>query len=105
MRIFARPHGEPTVRRSPLTLDAFVDARIVAGFEGGRVYAAEREGKFYLIQDESSLADLLSDEDLRDLATELVKVFEFGSAGERDTFIRQRGWGVQVERHRRQGGA
>ncbi len=76
------------MRRSPLSRDAFADARLVARFEWGRIHSAEREGKFYLIQDESSLADLLSEEDLRDLNSELVKVFEFDSREERDAFSR-----------------
>jgi hypothetical protein len=93
------------VRRSPLTIDVFADARVVAAFEGGCVLAAERGGKFYLIQDESTLADLLSEEDLDDFAHELVKVFEFDSAGERDAFSQARGWATEVGRRGRQEGA
>jgi hypothetical protein len=86
------------VRRSPLSKDVFADARVVAEFEGGRVLAAERGGKFYLIQDESSLAALLSEEDLKELRNELVKVFEFDAAGEHDTFSQARGWATEVRR-------
>ena len=86
------------MRRSPLSKDVFADARVVAEFEGGRVLAAERGGKFYLIQDESSLADLLSEEDLNDLRNELVKVVEFNSPGERDAFSQARGWATEVRR-------
>jgi hypothetical protein len=89
------------VRRSLLTKVLFADARVVAAFEGGCVLAAERGGKFYLIQDESTLANFLSEEDLVDFAHELVKVFEFDSAGEREAFSQARGWVTEVRRRGR----
>ena len=84
------------VRRSPLTRADFPGAQRLAAYEGGAVYTDERQGKFYLIQDESTLADLLSEEDLRDLSGSLVKVVEFDTAGEREDYIRTRGWSASA---------
>lgn len=82
---------EPT-RRVSLTPDDFPDRALLRGFEGGAVYAGDRGGKFYVIEDESTMADFLSDEDLADLKDDLVKVLEFDTAAGRATYIRERGW-------------
>ena len=42
----------------------FPDAELIAGGEGGAVYAAQGEGAWWVITDESLLADLLGDDDL-----------------------------------------
>ena len=67
----------------------FPDKTLLKGFEGGAVYAAEKEGKFYLILDESTMASILDEEDLPD---ELVKTIEFDTVKERDEYIKSRGW-------------
>jgi len=64
--------------------------KLLRGFEGGAVYTAEKDGKFLLIQDESTMAGLLDEEDLKGL--ELVKVREFDTEAERESYIDQRGW-------------
>lgn len=70
--------------------DDFPDRAFLCGFEGGVVYTAEREGRFYVIQDESAMADLLGEEDQSDL--ELVKIFEFGCLRDRSAYLETRGW-------------
>ena len=92
------------MRRSPLTQADFPEARLLVGFEGGSVYTADRLGKFYIIQDESSMADLLSEEDLADLTDALVQVLEFDTVAEREAYIQDRGWAARAERQRRQRG-
>lgn len=78
------------MRRSTLQPEDFRDRKKLATFEGGAVYTAEREGRFFLIQDESTLADLLSDEDAEGI--EFVKVFEFDTPAERAEYISARRW-------------
>jgi hypothetical protein len=75
---------------SVLTIEDFPDRVLLRGFEGGAVYTAERGGRFYVIQDEGSMAGLLSEEDLE--GVELVKVMEFGTEEERGEDLRGRGW-------------
>ena len=69
--------------------DYFPDKTLLKGFEGGAVFSAEKEGKFYLILDESTMASILDEEDLPD---ELVKTIEFDTVEERDEYIKSRGW-------------
>jgi hypothetical protein len=69
---------------------AFADRVLLRGFEGGAVYTAEHRGKFYVIQDEGTMADLLSDEHLA--GSELVKVLEFNTLPDRAAYFRERGW-------------
>jgi len=69
--------------------DDFPDKTLLKGFEGGAVFSAEKEGKFYLILDESTMASILDEEDLPD---ELVKTIEFDTVEERDKYIKSRGW-------------
>ena len=69
--------------------DDFPDKTLLKGFEGGAVFSAEKEGKFYLILDESTMASILDEEDLPD---ELVKIIEFDTVEERDAYINKRGW-------------
>ena len=68
----------------------FPDRVLLRGFEGGAVHTAERDGKFYVIEDESTMAGLLDEEDLDGL--ELVKVFEFSTLGDRAAYVDARGW-------------
>ena len=78
------------MRRSNLSVEDFPTRRRHRGFEGGAVYVAERNGKSYVIEDESTLAGLLSEEDLEGL--ELVRIYEFNSEQDRDCYLRNRGW-------------
>jgi hypothetical protein len=78
------------MRRVTMKPDDFPDRVLLRGFEGGAVYTAERAGKFYLIQDESTMAGLLSEEDL--VGLDLVKIWEFAAPSDRATYVRQRGW-------------
>jgi hypothetical protein len=63
---------------------------LLKGFEGGAVYAAEHDGKYYIIEDESSMATFLDEDDLEGI--ELKRVLEFDTESERQEYINQRGW-------------
>jgi hypothetical protein len=88
------------MRRSTLTERDFVEPHLLVGFEGGAVYTAEREDKFYIIQDESTMAGLLSEEDLEGMRDDLVKVLEFDTLPEREAYIGERGWRENQRRRR-----
>ncbi|MFQ5753953.1 MAG: hypothetical protein ACE5HI_18345 [bacterium] len=65
--------------------------KIVFRSEGGVVYEAESEdGKLYLVVDESTIADFLSDEDIEDLQQQ--KIYEFENIEERRDYTKSRGW-------------
>jgi hypothetical protein len=57
--------------------------------------AAERDGKFYLIQDESTWAGLLDEEDLEGL--DLVTILEFPTHADRAAYVRERGWDTSTD--------
>ncbi len=78
------------MRRSELSVGDFPKRRRIQGFEGGAVYVAEREGKSYVIEDESTFAGLLSEEDLEGI--ELVRIYEFDTEEDRNRYLRDRGW-------------
>ena len=71
-----------------LTPEDFPDMRLLRGFEGGAVYTAEREGRFYLITDEGTMADLLDDEDRKGMT--FTSVREFESEAKRQAYARRR---------------
>ncbi len=81
------------MRRVALTPDNFPDRVLLNGFCGGAAYTADRAGKFYIIQDEGTMADFLSEDDLVDMKDELVKVLEFDTFDDRATYIQARGGG------------
>jgi hypothetical protein len=81
--------------------DRFPQARMVIGFEGGAVYAAEEGDKYYLILDEGTMADFLLEGKDDDLLQILVKVIEFASADERSAYITARGWSPRPANDRR----
>ena len=68
------------------------DMRFIKGFEGGGVYAAEQDGKAYVIENESAMADLLIPGEDNGLIATLVRVGEFATVEERDAHLRRRGW-------------
>ncbi len=77
--------------RSPLTPKDFLDRKRVASIEGGALYTADLGGKFYVIQDETTMAQLLSEEDAIDLESELIKVWEFDTPADRARYLHGRG--------------
>ena len=72
---------------SPVSLPNKV---VLRRFEGGTAYTAEQDGKFYVIEDESSMAGILSEEDLAGMELERVK--EFGTEADRRAYLSQRRW-------------
>ena len=75
-------------------LGDFPGRRVVRRFEGGSVSVAERDSRFYVLLDESSMAGLLSDEDAKSLGGDLIKVVEFETEAARSAWLRSRGWTV-----------
>ena len=78
------------MKRVNMTPEDFPDKRLLRGFEGGAVYTAEREGRFYLITDEGTMADLLDEEDREGLTFGSVREFE--SEAEALAYARSRHW-------------
>jgi hypothetical protein len=68
--------------------DAFPNARLRQGFEGGAVYLAERGGKPYIIVDDGTMTDFLGEEDTA-LLEQLVQVIEFDCEQEREAYLRE----------------
>lgn len=78
-------------KRMPFNFNAkrnFPNMRMQIAFEGGAIYIAEKNCKFYVISDERTMADLLGPED-QDLLDELVNIYEFDTEKERERFLRK----------------
>jgi len=73
--------------------EGFPHRRRVAAFEGGAVYTAEKDGKYWVIVDEGTMRDFLSEEDAEGI--EFVKTVPFETAEERDRHLRER-YGVDL---------
>ena len=73
----------PSTPPDPETLQPWTPYRLS---ECGGVYTAEKDGMFYVISDESALAEMLPDEDLGPLVS--VKTFETES--KRAEYLRDR---------------
>ena len=69
--------------------EIYPDAKRIGGFEGGAIYKATKDGKYYLIVDEGTMADFL-DEDDKDLLDHLVQVIEFDTEEELNQYLRER---------------
>ena len=59
--------------------------KLFAAFEGGAVYTAQGQGRFFVIIDESTLESVLDEEDLADL--ELIQTIEFESTQARSAYL------------------
>lgn len=68
----------------------FPNKTLLKGFEGGAVYTAERDDKFYVVTDEGTMLDFLNEEDREGF--EPVNVREFETAEARAAYIKQRRW-------------
>ncbi len=82
------------VERFPFKYDfrkRFPQLRRIREFEGGAVYAAEKNDKFYLIVDEGTMADFILPED-EDLLDQLVQVIEFDTEDECQHYIKEKHW-------------
>ncbi|GIK21758.1 MAG: hypothetical protein BroJett005_11720 [Ignavibacteriota bacterium] len=66
--------------------ELFPDSKMIGGFEGGAIYKASKDGKFYLIIDEGTLAEFL-DEDDQDILDQLVKIIEFENEVELNNYL------------------
>jgi len=85
------------VSLSRLDLKDFPDRQPIFGAEGGVVYEATRLGKFYVIVDENTLADLLGEDEIGP-AEPLVHIYEFATEAAREAYVRKRGWTSAAQR-------
>ncbi len=76
------------MRPAQLTVAQLPSRRRVLNFEGGSVFVDEKDGRFYIIVDESTMASLLDEEDLQGMS--LVHIVEFDTENERFTYLNQR---------------
>jgi hypothetical protein len=86
------PKSEP-LRKESLPYNSRIDEqfpwkRMVKAFEGGAWFAAEKDGRFYLICDERTMADFILPED-DDLLDKMLTVLEFDSEEGREQYIRE----------------
>ena len=65
----------------------FPQQRLIFGYEGGCVAAAEADGKFFITIDEGTMADFLDENDPTDaeVLNRLKTIMEFDTAAERDS--------------------
>ena len=63
----------------------FSDLTFLKGFEGGVVYSGQREGKPFLVVDESTLSEFLDESD-KDLLDGLIQIIEFENQYEFDNY-------------------
>lgn len=85
--------GKMEFRWHPMNEKRFHNKKHVAGFEGGAIYTAERDGKYYAIIHEGTMLDMLSEEDAAGLPPK--RTIEFETAAERDSYIEDR-YGVDL---------
>jgi hypothetical protein len=71
-------------------LSDFPTSKPMAGFEGGAIYTADEDGKFFLIINQTALLDLLNEDDREGLQP--IEVLEFSSNIERQQYAIARGW-------------
>ena len=76
------------MRPAQLSIDQLPSRRRVLDFEGGSVSLAEKDGLFYVIMDERTMAFLLDEEDLQGMS--LVNIIEFDAEAERLAYLNQR---------------
>ncbi len=69
--------------------EIYPDLKAIGGFEGGAIYKATKDNKYYLIVDESTMADML-DEDDQDLLDQSVKIIEFENEDELNNYLEER---------------
>jgi hypothetical protein len=68
--------------------EIYPNAKRIGDFEGGAIYKAIKNGKYYLIVDEGTMADFI-DEDDKELLDQLVKVIEFDTEEELNQYLRE----------------
>ena len=78
------------MRRVALSPSDFPERALMRGFEGAAIYTAKRDGVFYLIEDERTMADFLHDDELA--GESLTRVWAFATDAERTEYARRRGW-------------
>ena len=91
MRLESHPNNYPINK-------IFPERRLLKGLEGGDLFLAEKDGLYYLIADEGTMADFLVPDDY-DLLNELITIYEFESEDERKQYIKERGWDCEMNKH------
>ena len=64
----------------------YLNTPIIGGFEGGKIIKATQKNKYYLIIDESTMADFLDIDD-SEISDQLVKVIEFETDKELNNYL------------------
>lgn len=73
---------------SALTINDFPNHKVYANFEGGVVYIAENDYKYYIITNECAAFDELDEDDREGLSPCTTR--EFDSRSERDAYLLNR---------------
>lgn len=72
------------------SLSDFRTLKSLVGLEGGAIYIADDDGKFFLIINQTALFDLLNEDDQEGLQP--IEVLEFSSSIKRQQYAVARGW-------------
>ena len=80
MRIEKHPYNYDVRKR-------FTHLRKIEGYAGSMIYATQKDDKFYIVIDDGTLADFLTDGDPS--LDELVKVIEFDTEAEQQAYLRR----------------
>lgn len=84
-------HTEEQPYSDPIEKD-FPNRQILFQCEGGIVWLAEKDGRFYVITDEGSMAGFLDPEEDEDMLSQLKNIHEFDTEADRERYIEKRGW-------------
>lgn len=85
MQVERHPYNDPIQK-------IFPDCRRLFACEGGVVWLAEKDGHYYVIVDEGTLADFLMPGEDDDLLNNLKGVYQFESELDRRHYLVARGW-------------
>lgn len=73
----------------------FSNAQKIGAFEGGTIYKATKDNKYYLIIDEGTMADFLDEND-QDLLDQLTNIIEFDTEEELNHYLGERYAGITL---------
>jgi hypothetical protein len=82
------------IERHPFDYDLparFPNRRLLAEFFSGAAYAAEDEGRYYLVFDESVMVERVIP-DTEPIINSLIGIYAFTTPSDRDAFARAQGW-------------
>ena len=85
------------ISKHPVRYNYKEDIKEIGGFEDGVIYKATKDGKYYLIIDEGTLAEFLGNDD-QDVLDQLVKVIEFETEEELGNYLKERDGRIKLFR-------